>query len=418
MSRAGFSRLHKPKPAPCEDVEYVPRVVSDMPFHQQDLETGLSFYNNTGTTLYIMTRDNVVATIPPRYLVGRSDDSPRELIIVKRYTASRDISIRHETHSDLDMGEKSEEMHEIKRLVHSERGRDRNGAHLIAHQDGIVYRYSENQMKDNPNGVYCREVDAVIGTTADVSNVIHPNSELEQRTHMLMNELDDSESGGGSVDNVTAFRMRIVDNEDEIGDRYINLAGNVVPVPKIKSDNLKSGVYYLVGSDFSDSGKRSSMVYRHMSFEKAEETLEIYTTRERARCHGDRPEDKERQYKLDSIEMRSRLDKEEADRRQQHAEFKAKMDAEEICRKDEHAKLKAKLEKEEADRKRRLSELEDRLSEKMAERKKEAADLEVRRAETKYRHENRNIARKETVEWLKFIPAVVGFAVAAFAFFL
>ena len=88
--------------------------------------------------------------------------------------------------------------------------------------------------------------------------------------------------------NECIYHVRIVDNNDEFGGRFINTNGTVLRINACKDNLAQSGVYVRLSnqSNINDSAT-PTIIQNYYSFEEAETKLSLFRTREEARTLGD-----------------------------------------------------------------------------------------------------------------------------------
>lgn len=248
--------------------------------------------------------------------------------------------------------------------------------------------------------LYLRELDIVVTTAVDDPRIYHPFSAKGQENGLC--EYAERENRDGFH-----FRIRIIDHNGVYGPRYVNLAGQVFKVPVGLDDDLDDGVYLTrspaATSEITDGTGAYS---ERFDFSEADAALKLYRTYAEAAALGS-PEEalnrelQERKQALALAEI-------------QFKELKAQRDAE----RDQHAR---NLEREREEAKRKQALLDDELSRRKfeltrAETQSSLLENTIRRdtLRIKEHYEVTGARRKESLELLKFVPALLLAGYAAY----
>jgi len=179
---------------------------------------------------------------------------------------------------------------------------------------------------------------------------------------------------------VSGIFLELIDNENNIKSRYIYVAKQLLEIPVRKDPNRPSGVYFTKAA--YDRVNDVHINPEFYSYEDSEKELGLYKTKEEANTGGN-PE-------LINKNLLAEKEKELVD-------------------------AKHRLESIVSNNKERINQLETELELK----KKETAAIKEEYEEKKIKrtdyYEERSSVRKDSNEIVKFIPAVIAGAVAAFA---
>jgi hypothetical protein len=204
------------------------------------------------------------------------------------------------------------------------------------------------------------------------------------------------------------FFIEIIDNDDELADRYLYLAKQVFKIIPHRDQTRQSGVYFGIG-EVDGTGKTLKDIKR-FDLDKASGELGLYKTREEAISAGDVKS--LRQEEIAKLTHTNNLLSMELQQTQQ-------------LLKSETEQMKAEYAKQENTDKRTLLELQTRLAEVEkqnkihqldSERQRIDADLRIQELKAEYDakkmrledlYNARNYERKDSSEIIKFIPAAI-----------
>lgn len=253
----------------------------------------------------------------------------------------------------------------------------------------LDYNVDFEEIKMNNGSLYCKPKDVVLSTSTTYAAPAHPYAEDSVNDFFFPNDSNKTIAG------VPVFKIEIIDNNNEIGNRYIYCFGSLhelFPKPDIER---QSGIYLTLMETNVLNETGFSLVQKRYSFEEAQETLGIYKTKEEAFSAGD--------VKLARKEELARLEHENAVIKQEYTTLKANLDTE-LSKKDHQNKLE-------------ILNIQ-RQMEKLTKEKEEIEHFrEMERAVRKEAYESKSIERKDISEIIKFLPFVVmtiGALIAAF----
>lgn len=249
------------------------------------------------------------------------------------------------------------------------------------------------------------EIDSVEFTSVSNKTLFIPSRNFYLSCESLVNIPD--HPGSNAVFNTgdmkgylkeNSFVCYIVDNNDQISDRYINIAGNVRSIMKIKNHNLVNGLYIISTNNHGNSTNEivckledidsNQFVFR--SIEEANEGADIRT-----------------QYK-DSLEK-----------------AKAELEAYRIEKANENLQIKNDYEKKNLELK---NEYERKIKDQTLSFEKYIHDLKKDLEESKFKHETTTLQEKSKyeskrferdtiVETIKTIGAIAGFAAGGYVLY-
>lgn len=224
--------------------------------------------------------------------------------------------------------------------------------------------------------------------------LITSNDVVTASPHPLFKEAITSDKGVLNAIKERGIACFIVDNENLIGERYFNFAGEVIQIPKVKSDTHANGLY--IGS--MDANK-SFTVDNITSLDKLDENKYVYKSAEEALDGGDL-----KSKFMEDSELRKIIRAEEVQNTKLQFEVKYQ-ELEEDARKN-----KIKHEEEI-----RALNLELEKTKALGNIQKHNLDTESLYRKTQY--EYGKFDRDSFVETLKTIGAVAGLALGLFALY-
>lgn len=251
----------------------------------------------------------------------------------------------------------------------------------------IDHCITQDTMVENGGSIYCKPKDLVISTINPYKAPSHPFCEDTIEDFYYPFRITDSIHKGSP-----AFRIEIIDNDNEIGNRYTYVFGDLVEItPKI-DNRRQSGVYLsYVRKDLTEE-TGYTIDQKRFEFSELESALGIFKTKEEARAAGD--------VSTARKEELARKEHENAVLKQELLTSKANLD------KIEHERAMEKIENQ-----KKLDDLD-------ARRREAEFQRDMRREERKDDYDRRSSERKDFSEMMKFLPYLViavGGIVAAFA---
>lgn len=235
--------------------------------------------------------------------------------------------------------------------------------HLIARDDVV----------SNAGGcLYNADFDIMISVLEDTSAVTHPYSVPATRRQILVKEsnINDTDRFGYSI--------YIISNDGVMGDRYVNINGDVYLVPSSRNNSLRNGIYLCSSSPTSTEAKRMIPQIRHYEYEDGVEKLRLFKSRDEAATLGDIFAERERELEERQLAIKNN----ETEMKQKKLQLE-----------NDLLESKRKLEEMEHDRKRQLGEFEHEKS--------------MRSMREKDYYESKSTKRKDSLETMKFIAVIV-----------
>ena len=350
------------------------------------------FHNGTGEDITVVTRTGVQIQIPP--LRGARFHN---FVIVTKYAAGFNVFV-DTGGSSYDQGHSSSlEAKKIESAVFkTEYGQ--SGSRNTA---TVEYQISRQEFAESGGSLYLPNLDLLVSSLSYKYVPHHPFSKAGVRQTMIDNDpLLNSNEG-------LSFNVRIVDKLARFGDRFVNIDGKVYRIRAIRESQVADGVY--VVSHVPASGNHDYLIPKaeYYTFEEADKALSLYLTYNEAKTLGN-PQDV---YKRELDERNHQLKIQQQD-----------WEREKFDRERELAEAR-RLFEEERDRIKR----EQMAREEEIRQRQHVLDvLERDAAITKAQYERdtlfvketleaRSARRKETIEVLKYVPAVIAAVGAIYA---
>ena len=236
------------------------------------------------------------------------------------------------------------------------------------------------------NDIYSVEHDVVITARDETINKLsHPYDTLKNVEAKYETMLKNHNGVGISID--------IIDNDNEIGNRYVFIGGNVLEIIPSRNAEIESGVYYTTLSKGVNGTEANTVRY---DFGDNEKIIGLWPTREEAESAGD----------VKGLMSKQILELENQAKEMTH---KHRMELEEINRtaKEEEQKRKDRisaLEEESANRQAELNELQRQHEIKLTTQKQE---FEEKRLRDQDYYERKSYQRKDVHEGLKVAGGIL-----------
>lgn len=354
---------------------------------------GFEFHNGTGEDVTIVTRTGVQIEIPP--LRGARF---HHFAIVSKYRLGFNVNV--DTSGLLnDEGHKTSlEAEKIDGALFRDGIRPGQG---LAPEAEIEYRISRQEFHEHGGSLYLPNLDLCLSVLNRHYVPRHPFSKAGLRQAMIENDPFLSRGEGLS------YQIRIVDSRDQFGHRYVNVGGKVYLIRPTRHSDVADGVY--VSRPVPAAGETPMLLPQsdYYSFEEADEALRLYKTFMEAKTHGD----PQVEYKRELDERNHQLKREKQDWDQLAHERNVEWETQ-----------KRAWEREREEAKREQAQREEELKRRDAELSRMEHDYSLREAQIKRDtlllkevFDERNHRRKELIEVLKYVPALVTGVGAIFA---
>ena len=350
------------------------------------------FYNGLSVPVTIVSRDGVPFTIAPMRVEFNN------LLLVRfAFTYHRSVKIDIERLSNA----KCETSIALRDAIQHGSVKEGHFGKMVA---SITYAVSKEQLLAGGGSLYLANLDIVASTMQGHYVPRHPHNLDGVRNYLVGRE--------ETINTVGSFgyAIQIVDNEGVYGKRYININKEIYEVSPIKDRSRRSGVYHAKTAPVGENGVVPPPTAILFSFEEAEQYLGFFKTIEEARILGDVSEEQRRELeeralnlKRDIAEFNTIKLKEERILDEQKRSFELDRMVEDEARKTRENEWK----RQETEQTVRLSRL-----------KEEVATLEHRRSmdslQRKDHFEERSYSRKDSSEFFKWVPGLIGAGAALF----
>lgn len=356
-------------------------------FHS-DLKIMYDFRNGFPFTVNIIQRSGLAVGVPTTTPVEL--DCPDFVIRVTYSVTSRcklfadNVAFEHNHHAN---EETSALRQAVKRV--SPRILQQN-----VYEFAIEYKITREQFKNCDYSIEIDELDIVL-TRDDPSTICHSRSEVGRG--LAFEQKADPFS--------FAFNILINDPKHKYGTRFINIAGKVYEVHVKDDPTREEGVYLTTLKDISDCDLLESKCFiKRYNFNEADKALGLYRTRDEAEAVGNLELERKRMLEEAQHERAIEKNRLEGD----FIERKRKLDMDFMEKDHELKQREHRLKEEEAKRDALMAELKD-----ATDRMKLMREQEM----TKYKdyYEMRSMDRKDSSEFVKWIPVIFTGAAILFA---
>jgi hypothetical protein len=292
------------------------------------------YENNTNEDIVVVLRNNLPIKVP-RYLNGFN--SSKSFSIKTSYTFNSNSGIVEainiiteilKTYSD-----NNEDLLLINKALLSNYNNDRHTNYCNI----VIERTIDINFLKQEETVYMPECDVLVCFRNVNLKVSHPFSNNGQIISEYHNFVSDRKVSGVFVE--------LIDNENNIGNRYMYVAKQLIEIPVRKDPNKKSGVYFTKATN--DRINDIQIKPEFYEFDKSEDYLGLYKTKEEAMTGGN--PDHISKTKLKQLEhdlLEARLDS-ERDKLERDSEI-SKLNKEVEKAKLETIKTKEEFEKSKA----------------------------------------------------------------------
>lgn len=349
-----------------------------------------SFVNGLNIPITLVLRNGIKYTIPP--LINCKH---KEFIIEYEYEFQDNVIID----ANNLLNDSSSESHKLKAITDNPEPTRVHGFK----KNVFFYSFTKEDINLKGGNLYIYNLDMVVSLWSKNDSVSpHPFSETGLRNLFLeqTEEVNTYSSFGYSI--------RIIDNDNVFGTKYININNKVYQVNAVKDDIYRSGVYLISSGSVTGENICSIPVTNIYSFEDAEKELGLFNSYIEAQTLGNVLETKKKELDNYALEIKEKEAAIKKNRLEMDAEYEAKKRQLEFTRLEEEEKRKLKeinLKREES----RIAEKQALLKEKLAEVEHERTLASLNR---KDHYEEKSYARKDSSEAIKFVPLVLGGLIA------
>lgn len=327
----------------------------------------VDYINGTRTNITVIERNGIKITIPPsglrdvRGFIVKSTFKFNDTVNFDADTILNDVT----ENSSVELRQLKDAMiHGLKQKVY--------GYTVIS----IEYNIDVNELLESGGVMYYSNLDLIISARDPIHTPPHPFS-TEGRKLQLLTEDED-------VNTVETFgyKLKIIDNDDSYGERWINIAGRPFRIPAVHDHALENGVYLIC----TGNAAGAPPTIERYTYADAETRLHLYKSKDEAIALGDIFAKRETELREQELIFKQI----EQDHKLARQKMQQELDEEERAFKLKTLELEKELQrlnqlKDEADHQRKLE--------------------EIRRKDY---YEDRSYVRKDSSEFLKFAPVVIG----------
>lgn len=337
----------------------------------------MSYSNHLGYAVSILDINNITTTIP----TTSSPTGEAVLIVEYRLGFTNDVNLNWDT--VLNEESSNPTINALKAIVKDNKVKLSN----IGNEYIIEYTIRHSTLSKNNFAIYYSDLNIVVAKSDKIYNVVHPLSNIGTNLVLALGE------------NVSGFQYRIVINDpfNQFGERYVNINGAVFKVRRTVDHSIRPGVYIHSKDQCVDYGVHATGIGSDFyPFDKADEIIPMYGSVHLAASLGDMNYKQTQDIKSKESEVKEKL----AELSLRKIEMETKLKDMEYA----HKKEQMRLETENMHLKDEL-EREKQLREEQSNQAKYEYDKQAR--EDKAYYERRSYERKDTNEFLKWIPAVL-----------
>lgn len=353
---------------------------SNMPISKDiPLSIEFSYLNGLPYPITIIKRNGLAFTMPCQLQNWRQYNE-LTIFVKYRFNANVKFDVHHVLNDEVNAP------NDVKALDKAFKSSKRS-FYTCGNEAVVAYHVTRQSFEKCNGSIYLEDLDITIAADTDGVNTVHPDSDvgfhLRNKEKPLLG---------------FSYRILINDPEDLYGDRFVNMGTRVYRIKKTIDPEKDPGVYLCVTSD---DHTEINEIYH--SFDTADTDLMLYKTASDAKVYGNIIETRKKEYEEQQHLNKLQVLKLEAD----VAQLKATLDTNVTKLKDiravhdaELAKQSAVYKEEETTFKIRLSKLEAQLAEEKIIRN----DHYEKR---KLNYEERSMDRKDTSEFIKWVPALI-----------
>lgn len=345
------------------------------------MRTEIMYCNYATEEVVITGRDGVSMGIPVQYRPNVCENVFK--IVVRRYF-DHAVKIDVDGILSADIETLSQERKEL-RLAFNTYRRDKRDNHQfpVSMRNAeditvfIEYVVTMDELKRNGGVLYLTDLDIVVRLPSVCPTTVrHPESP-ESKAQRAVAGNDILRNNKGPI-----YLMELVSNTDEIGDRYVNMRGDIIRLKPIRDPERQSGVHTYRSYTVDELIDGVTIKHTHLPIDEITEDNGFYRTIEEARVLGDPKVQIERKWAQEKLDLQDRVNK---------------------------STLAIQEHKIESERLTMLNDIQQRaIRQKDVDHQEEMTALkrkyETDRLEWEIQFERRNRERKESSEILKWMP--------------
>jgi hypothetical protein len=282
-----------------------------------------TYINNTDHDITIMGRTNIPITFPKRPPhLGINIPRETSFIIRTTYILNNHNDIirfannlsKYKQNSNIDNGDLT--------IIYDALAERLKNGQMLHTFTVTVERLILSEVLYCGYPIYISDSDLLVTVGEYNVNMIHPYSDngilLDTYVHVVQDK------------KITGVIIEVIDNENEIGDRFVCLGKRMFRIPPKRDESLKSGVYVTNMQQNVTNMVEVEPIY--YEFDEASEAIGLYKTKEEAQTYGN----PEYVAKLELKENEQRL----LDAKNEFEVFKTATRQQELTRLEELAQLK------------------------------------------------------------------------------
>lgn len=405
-------------------VDVKPTSITNIRANHTGASFGYSFYNATGTVVYVTTRNGIITKINPSFNSSLSG----KFIIRYNLIFDKDENVTVPVNSE------EEDVVKVFYDSFASSTESRYVGKRSMHYDNVI---ELNDINENDGALYLRNLDLLISLEKTVDVAIHPFSDLANKNRAIK-RIRDAKS------EYSNFSIRIVDNSGKLSTQFTKIAGNVYAINPIRDLKSKDGVYILENKlvngasskikqnvkihNLSEHRLESKERKEPIIFKRYEDALNFNDILEKEKMEYERSlnefrkkemefREEELKYKQKEKEQDNLLKSKEMEFREEELKLRKELMEMEIRRKrdeEEIDKLKREHALAIAMEKNRLAEIEIELKKLQQKYAEAEIDHKIEMLKMKEDYESRSNLRKNITDVIKSTPTVIA-GVAAIA---
>ncbi len=330
------------------------------------LSTKLGFVNSTGRSVTVIRRNGSVEVLPPT-LSTVSDRGNFEIL----YSVNAEQSVLQDMLTSSYLSTTERKIYTELKKHGSSQGR----------KHALKYVVPAVELLDM-EGVYLESLDLVV-TMRSLDNL--PRHPYSASTGMAMISSE-------VLNDVFTFRLAMVNRFKTVSDLFVKVCGATVKIPRIDSKTLPDGIYVSHGV-----GKDVKM--RHYTFTDKNLPFSLYGSERDAEEYGG-----ELSAAIEQLNKRER-------------EFEDKVKTWEVEKRDLIAENNRQLHLADVDKQMLTHVLNEQERKLDNIKKREEHEIKLQETTTKSRADEQATVRKNTTEWLKVVPHILGTVTLAAAMY-
>lgn len=273
------------------------------------------------------------------------------------------------------------------------------------HESSVVHQIHEQDILSNAGCLYVANLDLVLAVVDGSGKQPPPHPYSRLGSIATVHELTAANFGLTGA----AYAVKIVDRRAVFGDRFVNFGGRIVHVRAEKrvTANVMDGVYLTTNAPSTGITQAAQYETEMFSFEDADSLLPIYRTRDAAETLGKPEEVMRRQIEIERQTFERQKIADATAQLERRAEIAAEQDEFDRRRREHEERIARKQEE--------LDERREEFAKREHFHREKEQQFKTDQLFAKHKLEERSDARKVLLDVVKFVPAIIGGAVAVYA---